>query len=357
MEYVNINSITTEYLTDIETRDFLLKKNDSVTQEDYVITTDKLELLRGQELIEKAKVEGRSILPLKRVSLIKRTQRFPKRVLLELTSKCNSYCTMCPRNFLTREEKHMETSLAKLVIKQLAEVGISGLWLYNIGESLLHPDFFEILKYCREFDSLGTIWLSTNGEILSQEMRKKVLDEPVDILNYSVNAVTEKQFKKIAPTLHFNNVQDNLKQLIKEKVLRQQAKPIIRAQMVQVECMLDEIEQFKEFYGNAVDILAFNKQEFFSQNTEQKGEKGKEVLNERIQKCNRLEREDFFIFSDGSVSCCDTDFNCLFNLGNVNRQSIRDIYDGDRYQGIIQKYRQGILHTEELCSKCRDYGL
>lgn len=355
MTYVNISSLKTSFITPSEIREKLLSKFGPVTPNDHVIATDELELLRGEDLVKSARRQGKTFLPLRRVSFIKETNRFPKRVLLELTSKCNSYCTMCPRNVLTRREDHMDTALAKNVIRQLAEVGISGLWLYNIGESLLHPDFFEILDYCRTFDTLGTIWLSTNGEILDEKMREKLLAHPVDILNYSVNSMSEKQFKKITTNLNFYRVQHNLKALVKLKKQLKASKPIIRAQMIELPYVLDEIEDFKREFGNKVDILNINKLEVFSQNIDYGQDSP--VNNVNILKCNRLEREDFFIFSDGSVSCCDTDFNCIFNLGNLNEQSVKEIYEGEKYQGLLRQYLDGRLHEQKLCSKCRDFNL
>ncbi|OGI18007.1 MAG: hypothetical protein A2255_00470 [Candidatus Melainabacteria bacterium RIFOXYA2_FULL_32_9] len=357
MEHVNISSIKiNNNVFSQEMRKGLLARFDSVTLANYIITTDELEILSGQELIEKAYKEGKKTLPLKRISVIKNTTNFPKRVLLELTSKCNSYCTMCPRNILTREEKHMDTQLAKSVIKQLAEVGISGLWLYNIGESLLHPDFFEILDYCRSFDTLGTIWLSTNGEIFDKNIQEKLLEYPVDILNYSVNAMSEDNYKKIAPNLDFYRVQNNLKNFVELKRQENKFKPVIRAQMIEFPDMNSEIHDFMDKYGDKVDIVSINKLELFSQNVCNDNSK-ETITNNKIKKCNRIDREDFMIFSDGSVSCCDTDFNCTFNLGNVKESSISEIYNGKKYQDLIKKYQEGRLHEQELCSKCLDYNL
>lgn len=357
MEYVNVNALARDYTTPPDVRNRLLERFAPVTPGDTVIATDSLELLRGGDLVEAALAKGEPLVPLRRVSAIRETSRFPKRVLLELTSKCNSFCTMCPRNILTREECHMDTQLAKETIRQLAEVGISGLWLYNIGESLLHPNFFDILGYCRKFDSLGTLWLSTNGEIMHARMREKVLAHPVDVLNYSVNAMSEEGYRHITPNLRFHRVQANLKALIARRAELGQRKPIIRAQMIEIPEVAHEIEEFKQEYGGKADILSINKLEVFSQNVEANTRGSEIVVNRSIPHCNRLEREDFFIFSDGSVSCCDTDFNCVLNIGNVREQSLREIYDGNRYQGLIRQYREGRLHERDLCSRCRDFNL
>ncbi|MGK5094794.1 radical SAM/SPASM domain-containing protein [Deltaproteobacteria bacterium TL4] len=348
MEYVNITSIQNSNSAKISPP--LIPD----TPEGHVLTTDQLELISGTELVQKAVQKNEFLLPLKRYSPIKKTERFPKRVLLELTSKCNSFCTMCPRNTLTREEQHMDTSLAKKIIQQLAEVGISGLWLYNIGESLLHPDFFEILKFCRKFDNLGTIWLSTNGAILNSQLIDKLFKIPVDILNYSVNAMSEEQYKKINPSLSFQRVQANLKQLLQRKKELGVSKPLLRLQMIEMPFVLHEIEEFKKVFGPQADMISINKLEVFNQDVLSLE---KNTTNTQITKCNRLEREDFFIFSDGSVSCCDTDFNCTMNVGNLGVSTLKEIFEGEKYQGILQQYRDGLLHLHPLCSTCKDYNL
>jgi hypothetical protein len=98
---------------------------------DCLVTTDDLKLIYGNDLVDEAIRQGVKQLPLRRITPVRPPQNFPKRVLLELTTHCNSLCTMCPRNVLTRRMQHMDTTLAKDAISQLAEVGISGLWLYN----------------------------------------------------------------------------------------------------------------------------------------------------------------------------------------------------------------------------------
>lgn len=359
MEFVNINSLRSQ-APNLEGQQYgVLGQLGTPPPEGTVVATDTLELLHGHELVEKARVKGERILPLRRLSPVRETDNFPKRVLLELTTHCNSMCTMCPRNVLIRRMQHMDTQLAKEVISQLGEVGLSGLWLYNIGESLLHPDFFEILDFCRQFNSLGTIWLSTNGESLEPDLQEKILASPIDILNYSINSMSAEGFAKIAPPLHFERVRGNLQHLLLRKHERTGKSPLIRVQMIKLPHVLGELEAFKEEYGDKADILSINEWEVFSQNIPPADTgRGTELkVNSAISRCNRLDRGDFFIFSDGSVSCCDTDFNCILNLGNVHEQTVKEIYDGMRYQDLLEKHRNGRLHEVELCSKCLDFTL
>lgn len=356
MEYVNVDAVKLDGDMEETVRHELLDSLSEALPDDVIVTTDSLELLAGETVLQKARAMGRQLVPLRRVSPMRARAGFPKRVLLELTSRCNSYCTMCPRNVLTRPEMDMDTDVAKRVIREMGEVGLSGLWLYNIGESLLHPDFFEILKVCREYDSLGTIWLSTNGEILDEAVRKRLLETPVDILNFSVNAMTEESFTKVTPNLNFERVQNNLKAIIKERGERDLDKPIIRVQMVEMDFVQEEVERFFDEFGSQADIVSINKLEEFSQNVDQVSS-GDIELNERVACCNRLEREDFFVFSNGSVSCCDTDFNCALNIGNVNEATLSEVFSGAAYAELLESYKNGRLHENPLCAKCRDFSL
>jgi len=357
MEYININSIKTTYTTSQDLRKQLLLKYDPLVPPEYVITTDDMELLRGETLVEQARRQGQVLLPLRRASYIKDTHNFPKRIILEITSICNSDCTMCPRTALVRNHEHMDTQLCKKIIKELSEEGISGLWLMNLGEPLLNPDFFEILDFCRSVGNLGPLWISTNGRIFDAAMQKRVLEMPVDFFNYSVNAMTEESYKRVAPSLDFKTSQKNIRDFIKLKKSSGRTRPIIRVQMIEIPYVLGEIDAFIKEFGDKADIVAINKLEKFSQNVQANNVDGQGFSNERIEKCNRLERQDVIIFADGSVTCCDTDFNGCLTIGNLKEHSLREIMNGEKYLGIIRQYREGRLHEQALCSKCKDYHL
>jgi len=357
MELVNIKSLSFNKKLDESKRNILLKNLRSPIKDDTIYATDDLEIIFGKNLWKKAIEENKKLLPLVRIAQDKKIPDFPQRVLLELTTNCNSHCTMCPRNVMTRVEQDLETKTAKRLITELAQFGLNGLWLYNIGESLLHPDFFEILDHVRKCDNLGTIWSSTNGKLIDAEMRKKILETPVDIQNYSLNAYSKELYDKVAPNLVFDDIQNNFIELAKLKKQMGVKKPILRAQMFEYPGFEHEIDKFIDKFQDFADIVSINKLELFSQNIDNLSSGEEIILNEKIDKCNRLLKQTFYIFSDGTVSCCATDFDCVLNIGNVYEQSIQEIFNGEKYQNLLKKHNEGTLHEVELCSKCRDYHL
>ncbi len=71
----------------------------------------------------------------------------PIRLWIEPTSFCNLKCVMCPNKDLDRRDKgYMPLELFRKIVDEAAGF-IHEANLIHRGESLLHPDFFEMVRY------------------------------------------------------------------------------------------------------------------------------------------------------------------------------------------------------------------
>jgi len=76
---------------------------------------------------------------------------------IEITQYCENYCDYCSTN-ASEDGEHLSFNVIKEFLEQHDEIdriNISG------GEPLSHPDFYEILKYCRIFTD--DVWVYTNA--------------------------------------------------------------------------------------------------------------------------------------------------------------------------------------------------
>lgn len=74
--------------------------------------------------------------------------KFPDRIVIELTGKCNLSCPMCPRHFAAASENFMESELWKRLIDEIAQNDPQAVVLpFWRGESLLHPEFCAFMEY------------------------------------------------------------------------------------------------------------------------------------------------------------------------------------------------------------------
>ncbi|AXK48380.1 radical SAM protein [Aliarcobacter trophiarum LMG 25534] len=77
------------------------------------------------------------------------------------------------------------------------------------------------------------------------------------------------------------------------------------------------------------------------------------INNEHISSCGFCYglNSHFGILANGSVVPCCLDLDAKINLGNVEKNTLKEILDTPRAKAMIEGFRKNIL-VEELCQKC-----
>ncbi len=289
--------------------------------------------------------------------LFKPRPDFPSRVLLEMTSRCNLSCTMCPRQSLTRTIIDMEPAIFKKCVNELDKDKIDGLWLYNIGESILHPEFSTLLDYVSAKKDLGPVWLSSNGQGLNEYFSNIIINSKTVFMNMSVNATTPETYKKISPEADWGKMLSNFERFIDLKRKSGKRTPFTRVQIIDQKFAREEIDDFLKIYTSRADIMAVNNLEAFSKDVSSNLEYAERRKRPEGKNCNRIYRQDLFIFSNGETTFCDTDFNGTLSMGNVKDKSIHEIWNSDCRKRMIELNRVGRLNAVDLCRNCLDFDL
>ena len=114
-------------------------------------------------------------------------------VFLEVTNYCNFLCSFCPQGISTRPTEHMDTELARDLIKQLHEAGYKeNLYFHILGEPLLHPNIFEIVRFASK--RIPRSILFTNGSLLTDSNIESVFEAQPNELMISMQLVDEESF-------------------------------------------------------------------------------------------------------------------------------------------------------------------
>lgn len=110
----------------------------------------------------------------------------PLEIEISLVDSCTRACFCCPRGM---EDIAPKTNLAltpmlyKKLASELKELGYKGLiMLSGFGESLLHPDLYNIVK---EF-SFTYVDMNTNGDLLTREKIEKLIESGINKIMVSV---------------------------------------------------------------------------------------------------------------------------------------------------------------------------
>jgi len=361
MEYANLNIINLDEKYELNNN--LVKaeiesyRNNKEIKK--LIVDENFRLIENHESFVAGKKLGLKFMKVQRKKFyIDKNNVFPSALLIELTNRCNYHCKMCPRNQLTRSIVDMDIEIFKKIIDEVSNHKIEGLWLYNIGESLLHPNFFEMLDYVSKFKSIRPLWLSTNGSTLSKKTVDKLVISDINFINVSLNALDKETHEKITKVPNYEQVIKNLNYLIDQKNKINKKKPFLRVQIIDLPEMYGRIDEFINEWGPKVDIISINELEkFIGQKEIPTNKEINETKSKNLEPCKRIDRGFLYIFSNNKVGICATDFNCVNCVGDISEKSISEVWTGTKYKKLFDNIKRQNYDEIPFCYACKDKHL
>jgi radical SAM protein with 4Fe4S-binding SPASM domain len=271
---------------------------------------------------------------------------FPINVIVETSSYCNLKCPICPNPFMKRKKGNMEFKVFKKVVDEIAQVKPdTTLWLALLGEPLInHSQLIKGIRYAKD-KGLKDVRLNTNGLLLNEEISRNLVDAGLDYVLISVDAYQQSTYEKIRVGGALWKLEENVQYLLSIK-----GKLKVVTQFIVMEENESELEEFKLSWLEAGAIVKVrpklswgNTIEAKNLNLEQK---------DRTYPCPWLMRTVSIQWT-GRLAQCDFDFEGEYSPGDINKQTIKEIWDGE----ILKRRQKHIAgdFTHPLCSTCKDW--
>lgn len=106
------------------------------------------------------------------------------------TELCNRTCVFCPRHdpkVFPNRNLRMTTSGATIIAKKLKDIDYKGtIAISGFGENLLNPDINGIIKAFRKYNPESFIECNTNGDPLTGEKAKRLIESGLSCLNVNL---------------------------------------------------------------------------------------------------------------------------------------------------------------------------
>jgi MoaA/NifB/PqqE/SkfB family radical SAM enzyme len=136
----------------------------------------------------------------------------PTQLYIETTNRCNSKCNICVRTFKKNESLwDLSVEELKSIVQQFPR--LERVVLHGIGEPLLNKD---ILKMVELLKGMGArVLFNSNASLLDQNVAKGLIDSGLDEYRVSIDAATQDTYKKMRGVPFFNNVVENVKELVR----------------------------------------------------------------------------------------------------------------------------------------------
>lgn len=274
---------------------------------------------------------------------------FPKVIEFQMHNLCNANCIICPYREIKDKKVFMED---KLLDKLLLEIGDKEILLIPY---LNNEPFLDTL-YCSKLEKINTICpnckieISTNLSVLNEKIIKKLEKLNIHELRVSIFGFNENTYKKMMPGLNYKDVMKNLNSLLKSNL----KKTIENVSITMIEHKYVKEEEYnlmKELCEN--NGIKFNKWGFLDRAGNNSYFKN-EVKHKNIIGCEQNRPiERMHILADGSVVICCQDWRKEVIMGNINNNTIEEVWNGKRYNEVRKSIYDKDKECIKLCEKCK----
>lgn len=111
-----------------------------------------------------------------------KSMSMPSFTQIEVTSRCTNSCPICPRySPLNRADADMSMDLFREIVRQMEQYKFPLSWIHNYGEPLLHPELEKMLGIL-EASSLSGYGLGTNGVLLNDERARMLSRHTLNVI-------------------------------------------------------------------------------------------------------------------------------------------------------------------------------
>jgi MoaA/NifB/PqqE/SkfB family radical SAM enzyme len=271
-----------------------------------------------------------------------------KVAFLEVTSKCNLRCKMCIYKKMQDQTGHMSKQLFENCVDQLSKIGVDSLCLHFGGESLVHPDFKEYLKYAvdhRDHGKIKKISWNDNGMLFDQSISDLVVDLKVDSITFSLDGVGEVN-DSIRLGSNYSLIEKNIKYLINRRGAA--PKPEVHLGMCEYGKTEEQKMDVYRAWSHIVDGINLIPSIMPDNTWEHK--KNSSILKTIDPPPFCISPfETMAIGWDGRVTGCCLDYVFNLDLGDATKMPIKDIWRGSKFRDLR---RAAILNAFSVGSPC-----
>lgn len=270
---------------------------------------------------------------------------YPLLVDLELASVCNLRCPMCyttTRQFKEQvNTKLMDFGLFTKAIDEIAGK-VPALRLSLRGEATLHPKFVQCVAYAKQH-GIKEVSSLTHGGRLKPEFVARIIEAGIDWITISIDGVGD-TYENIRKPITFAEILDNVQNLKRYKDAHGLRKPVIKVQGIWP-AIKENPQLYYDTFAPLVDLVAFNPLIDYLSNDTQIDYLDNFTCPQQYQR--------LVIGADGLVMKCSNDEENQDIMGDLNHQTIHEIWHGEKLNAerAMQKQPCGFM-SSAVCRKC-----
>ena len=317
----------------------------------------------------------------------------PVCLYLETTNRCNLLCETCPRTFEDLEPPaDMSWELFTRIVDQVPR--IARVVLHGVGEPMMVKALPRMIGYLKERGAY--VLFNTNGTLLSERKGRELIAAGLDELRVSLDAAEPRAFMAVRGKDMFARIVGNVRAFTALQRAEGIDRPLVSLWLTGLKETIDQLPAFVRL-AHQIGVAEIHLQRLVFMPQEQGLARARSRLFEqlegdeprRLAEASRLAEtlgvrfnasgatepgtslkraaEDqpwslcrrpwtlmYFTAHGRAIPCCIAPFSMRgydgFTLGDATQQSLREIWNGPRYQD----FRRALLSDAppETCASC-----
>lgn len=301
--------------------------------------------------------------------MYKHVKNLPKVIRIEPASLCNLKCSHCPTGTVSMKRTTMDWTIFESLLNSLFPYAnsIQVFVLYHGGEPLLNKVFSKMVSDLKNKFPRAKIKTVSNGMLLNENNSKQIIESGLDEIEFSIDGESPEDNNKIRRNADFEKVSYNIKEFLKLKSSMGLLSPkvyISTTQFIDVlklnghgtrnahppKYLLDTFS--KELSdGHIIGLKSTYAMEWPHMVVDP--ELYQSVIDSEEQNiknyCDHVENT-LTVRANGDVVPCCYDLTSQKKMGNINEQSLNDIWNGAKYQTLRTEISNG--KPSGICANC-----
>jgi radical SAM protein with 4Fe4S-binding SPASM domain len=288
----------------------------------------------------------------------------PFLLYVDPSSACNFSCQFCPtghRDLLKASEYTRSVMKFELFEKLIQDLDVfpeplKVMRMNKIGEPLLNKKLPAMISLAKASGRVRYIDLATNAALFSPDLLTRLVAAGLDRMNVSLEGISQEQYAKHAKVeVDFEQLVENIRWLYAHR-----GDCEVTIKIPGNYLTADDKTRFFDLFGNYCDRIFVEELAPIWPEFDVEKRAGVEMQDRTGQYRQSLEEKDVctYIFyamainADGTVSACCPDWDQKLIVGDLNRESLREIWNSPALHDLRLQHLRGARRDNPLCKAC-----
>jgi radical SAM protein with 4Fe4S-binding SPASM domain len=240
---------------------------------------------------------------------------------------------------MKRRQGVMGMDLYRKVVDECASLGISHVRMHNYGEAFVDKQLPAKIAYAKS-KGIPEVGVITNGSLLGPDVAKAVVEAGLDAINISLDAAGKDTFESTRLGLKYDKVIANVEGLVRIRGELGRKRPKLILSFVRQDNSTEE-QAFIDHWSAVADKIHITELHNWAGTLKRRADVNVPCYRQWLT---------FTVLWDGRVSLCCADLDGHVVLGDLNSQTIADIWNSDAYRRVRREHLES--GGPDICRNC-----